>query len=315
MGRIRTIKPEFCSSKDTGALSREARLFFLQLLTEADDQGRMLWLPKKLAGLLYPHDEDVSPSMVTKWMEECCGRDMVVRYEVGGAEYLQITNWSKHQKVDHAAKSRLPSVTDQEVTILSRNTPENVAKDSRESREKLAPDLGSRNREQGTGKEISEELRSSSGNDVPDLSGSKPGKRSRKPKAVGEGVEAESHDNRVVELVLDCYHRILPNCRRAEALTDKRRRVILHANKLAKAVLKRQGWEDMTVGQFWTAYFEECSREPWTRGDLPNPNNPSWKQNIETLLDEKRFSQIMDQAIERHRNAGESGGEGLREAA
>lgn len=307
MGRIRTIKPEFCSSKDTGALSRDARLFFLQLLTEADDHGRMLWLPKKLAGSLYPHDEDVGPATVTAWMEECAERGMLIRYLAAGVEHLQIANWSKHQRVDHPTKSRLPSHTDQDVTIISRNTPESVENVSRESREVVAPDLGTRNREQGTGKVVSEELRSSSGTSVPAGSPAKPEKPSRKTKPAGEGSDVESHETRIVEVVLDCYHRILPNCRRAEALTGKRRRAILNANKLAKALLKRMGWEDMTVRQFWTAYFEECSFDPWLRGDEPNPKNPSWKQNIETLVDEKRFSQIMDQAIERHRAQGSAG--------
>lgn len=162
--------------------------------------------------------------------------------------------------------------------------------------------------EQEQKKLVSEELRSSSGTSVPAGSPAKPEKTSRKPKPAGEGSDVESHETRIVEVVLDCYHRILPNCRRAEALTGKRRRAILNANKLAKALLKRMGWQDMTVRQFWTAYFEECSFDPWLRGDEPNPKNPSWKQNIETLVDEKRFSQIMDQAIERHRAQGSAAG-------
>ena len=59
MARIRTIKPEFATSPDTGKLSREARLFFLQLLGQLDDEGRQRWMPKALAGELYPYDDDV----------------------------------------------------------------------------------------------------------------------------------------------------------------------------------------------------------------------------------------------------------------
>lgn len=308
MARIRTIKPEFCSSADTGALSRDARLFFLQLLTEADDHGRLLWLPRRLCGVLYPHDEEVDSALLTKWKDECCARGMLDHYAEGKNEILQISNWTRHQKVDHPAKSRLPSPTDQGVTSVYGKSHETVANSSRNTRETLAPDLGPRNREREQGKEVSEGLRPSSGTSVPAGSPAKPEKTSRKAKPAGEGSDVESHETRIVEVVLDCYHRILPNCRRAEALTGKRRRAILNANKLAKALLKRMGWEDMTVRQFWTAYFEECSFDPWLRGDEPNPKNPSWKQNIETLVDEKRFSQIMDQAIERHRAQGSAGG-------
>lgn len=113
-------------------------------------------------------------------------------------------------------------------------------------------------------------------------------------------VELASQDQRVVDIVLDCYHRLLPACQRVEALTPKRRKRILTANRMARDVCKRQGWS-MTVREFWTAYFEECQDDAWLRGDTPNPRNPRWKQNLCTLLDEERFGQIMDQAVAKAR--------------
>lgn len=153
MGRIRTIKPEFCSSADTGALSRDARLFFLQLLTEADDHGRLLWLPRRLCGVLYPHDEEVDSALLTKWKDECCARGMLDHYAEGKNEILQVSNWTRHQKVDHPAKSRLPAPTDQGVTFIHVKDSESLANTSRDSREVVEPDLGTgKGKEQGTGK-------------------------------------------------------------------------------------------------------------------------------------------------------------------
>ncbi len=33
------------------------------------------------------------------------------------------------------------------------------------------------------------------------------------------------------------------------------------------------------------------------RGDVPDPKNPRWKQNIDVLLREDRFAAVMDAAI------------------
>ena len=97
--------------------------------------------------------------------------------------------------------------------------------------------------------------------------------------------------------VLESYHRILPKCRHVTVLNDKRRKRIQMAIKLAKRVCRQQGWE-YTDETFWTAYFNECSKDPWMRGDVPHKDNPSWKQNLDVLLAEDRFAGIMDRAIE-----------------
>lgn len=146
MARIRTIKPEFCSSNDVGALTRDARLFFLQLLTEADDEGRLLWIPRRLAGVLYPFDTDIGDGEIENWAAECEGRGMVKRYNVGNASYLAIVNWSKHQRIDHKGKSRFPAPEDE-----SGSPRESFAKVSRSPRESVAPDLGTGNREKEQG--------------------------------------------------------------------------------------------------------------------------------------------------------------------
>ena len=73
----------------------------------------------------------------------------------------------------------------------------------------------------------------------------------------------------------------------------KRARVAI---ALARQVCKSQGWE-YVASEFWDAYFAECAKDEWLRGDKPNPNNPKWRQNIDVLLAEDRFAEIMDRAI------------------
>ncbi|MDQ3229149.1 MAG: hypothetical protein M3Q13_05365, partial [Pseudomonadota bacterium] len=66
--------------------------------------------------------------------------------------------------------------------------------------------------------------------------------------------------------------------------------------KLARQVCDGQGWP-YVPDDFWQAYFAECANDPWLRGERPNPNNPRWVQNLDVLLAEDRFAEIMDKAV------------------
>lgn len=122
------------------------------------------------------------------------------------------------------------------------------------------------------------------------------------PTALGAG--APSADESACKTVLTCYHAALPNCARIGVLNPKRRRRILMADKLARKVCAEQGWE-FDRRWFWENYFGECRNDPWMRGDVPNPKNPKWRQNLDVLIAEDRFASIMDAviAVESERDA------------
>lgn len=149
MARIRTLKPDFMDSADVRALSRDARLFFLQLLTEADDEGRLKHSPKRLAGVLYPGDEDVDGSDIERWIKECEGRGMLQTYTAGGQKLIWVVTFTTHQKISHPTPSKLPGPENATDDLDSCITPEDsriTPEDSRSVSEKL-----SQEREQGSG--------------------------------------------------------------------------------------------------------------------------------------------------------------------
>jgi hypothetical protein len=109
MARIRTIKPALVDSKDVAKVSREARYFFTILLMFLDDKGKCEFMPKRLAGLLFPHDEDVDGKMVSAWTEECVAATLLEKYTVNGKDYLRSPTFWKHQVINRPTPSRYPN--------------------------------------------------------------------------------------------------------------------------------------------------------------------------------------------------------------
>lgn len=98
------------------------------------------------------------------------------------------------------------------------------------------------------------------------------------------------------EAILSAYHSTLPRCKRCEVLNPKRKKRIKAAVRLARSTCATQGWP-YDAAAFWAAYFAECAKDPWMRGDVPYKDNPAWKQNLESLIAEDRFAGVMDSAI------------------
>ena len=118
-----------------GRISREARLCFILLWTIVDDAGRARASSRMLASLLYPYDDD-APRKIGGWLDELQRAGCVRRYEVDGNQYLDLPNWLKHQKIDHASQSRLPPFRE-------------VSRELASIPESLAPDLGPRTMDLG----------------------------------------------------------------------------------------------------------------------------------------------------------------------
>lgn len=110
------------------------------------------------------------------------------------------------------------------------------------------------------------------------------------------GADATAPPSAEMQAVIGAYHRVLPHCQRVSVLNAKRRKRIAAVCKLARQVCRQQGWP-YVPDEFWGAYFGECASDPWMRGEVPNPKNPSWRQNLDVLLAEDRFARVMDQAI------------------
>lgn len=99
MARQRTIKPEFWTSEQVGDCSTNARLMFIGLWNFADDRGVHPEKLKTIKGRIFPGD-DISSEIIRGYIDELVSVGLLARYRVDDMDYLWVTGWDEHQKVD-----------------------------------------------------------------------------------------------------------------------------------------------------------------------------------------------------------------------
>jgi hypothetical protein len=108
MPRIRTIKPEFFSHELLASKSAHARLLAIGLLTLADCEGRLRWVPMQVHAQVFPWEAEVKIEVLLGELVDC---GYALHYEADGKRFVQIVNFAKHQRLsgkEAQFKSRLP---------------------------------------------------------------------------------------------------------------------------------------------------------------------------------------------------------------
>lgn len=94
MARIRSIHPGLFTDEAFVSVSDAAQIFYIGLLTEADDQGVFEWKPVTLKMRLRP----ASLSPVDGLLVELETAQRIRRYEIGGRQYGAMRNFRKFQR-------------------------------------------------------------------------------------------------------------------------------------------------------------------------------------------------------------------------
>ena len=105
MARIRSLKPETPRDATLAKVPREVRYTFLLLLTQADDDGYFVATPRTLVGALYPHDPDVSETVLTRELDQLRAVGRLRAWNTPDGVIGEIVNFNKHQRIDHRSKS------------------------------------------------------------------------------------------------------------------------------------------------------------------------------------------------------------------
>jgi hypothetical protein len=107
MARARNIKPGFFTNEELVELPFATRLLFIGLWTIADREGRLEDKPKRIKMNLFPADDiDVDQALC-----ELQASGFLKRYEVGGARYIQVLAFRRHQNPHRDEKaSSIPAM-------------------------------------------------------------------------------------------------------------------------------------------------------------------------------------------------------------
>ena len=141
MARIRTIKPEFWSDEKMSPQSDEVRLLFLGLISMADDFGRLVDSGKQIEAFVWPYED--RSGVVRDGLVNLSRMGRIRRGKsASGQPVIEISNWSKHQRVDKPnRKAALPEVVE---VVDDTAFQEPFANDSRIIRDSFRTDLDQR---------------------------------------------------------------------------------------------------------------------------------------------------------------------------
>jgi hypothetical protein len=111
MARIRTIKPEFCTSEQIVECSTNARLLFVCMLCFCDDAGRHPANTKRLKMEVFPGD-NFENSAIRSMVNELLRVGLLTEYTHEKSVFWQVTGWKKHQKIDRPSYKYPPFGSD-----------------------------------------------------------------------------------------------------------------------------------------------------------------------------------------------------------
>ena len=108
MPNRRMIHASIWQDEDIAGLTDRQQLLFIGLFSNADDQGRLKGHPMLVKSLVFPF-RDIPPKDILADLDSILAAASILRYEVGGKQYLQFEKWWTFQRHQWAKPSPLPA--------------------------------------------------------------------------------------------------------------------------------------------------------------------------------------------------------------
>ena len=108
MARIRSIKPGAFTSESMANVSVAARWTFAGLWTYCDDEGFGKADPRLIKGQIWALDDEVTPGVVSEYLDELEHEGMICRFDHDGRSYLHVPAWFQHQSIQKPTRSKFP---------------------------------------------------------------------------------------------------------------------------------------------------------------------------------------------------------------
>lgn len=114
MPRRRMIDPDIWHDVWFGRLSYTEQIFFIGIISNADDEGRILADPAYLRSRIFIYQDiplDTISQMITKFQDT---NHNFISYGSNGSSYICLRKWKDYQKPEYAKPSKIPPPPDTE---------------------------------------------------------------------------------------------------------------------------------------------------------------------------------------------------------
>lgn len=276
MARIRSIKPEFWSSEQVMECSPIARLLFVGLWNFCDDAGNHVNSERTIKAQVFPGD-DITSSDVRRMLDELSSNGLIAIYMHEGKEFLHVTGWTKHQRIDRPTFKHPPFSPDE-------------SPPPRRALDEPSPPEGSGEEGSGEEKDLSS-LRSDSSAPLALTTPPTDLKTSRAARIRQIAEDAKTAYN----TVLAKPHGALPAC---AVLNKPRLKAVENCLPTARAMCQTLYGAERVTPAFWVEYFEEIAKDDWHSGrKCGGPGHENWKPDFEYLLREGVMAKLFDRAM------------------
>ncbi len=117
MPRRRMLDPDFWNDSRVKRLSPTERLLFIGMVSQADDDGRLLADPAFLRSKIFPYD-DFTLEDITSMRDHILETNPNLQlYQNTGEDYLYFRKWPRYQKPSHPQPSKLPKPPELQETV------------------------------------------------------------------------------------------------------------------------------------------------------------------------------------------------------
>lgn len=276
MARIRSIKPEYWSSEQVMECSPIARLLFIGLWNFCDDAGNHVASERTIKAEIFPGD-DISSTDVRRLLDELSSNKLIAFYTNDSKDYLHVTGWRKHQKIDRPTYKH-PAYSESDRRAL----------------DEASPPEGSG--EEGSGEEGKEQpsLRSGSSPQLT-LTGTTPPAADAKAKTKARIQQIAEDAQAAYNAILAKPHGELSAC---TVLNKPRIKAVEKALPTVRQLCQRMFGGERVTPEFWKLYFETAADDDFHAGrQQGGPGHENWKPDFEYLLRETVIAKLADKAL------------------
>ena len=276
MARIRSIKPEYWSSEQVMECSPIARLLFIGLWNFCDDAGNHVASERTIKAEIFPGD-DISSTDVRRLLDELSSNKLIAFYTNDSKDYLHVTGWRKHQKIDRPTYKH-PAYSESDRRALDESSPPEG---------KGVEGSGEEGKEQSS-------LRSDSSPQLT-LTGTAPQAADPKAKRADRIRQIAEEAQGAFNATLGKPHGLLAKC---TVLNKPRLRAVENALPTVRQLCQQLFGSERVTPQFWQLYFETAADDDFYAGRVRGgQGHENYVPDFELLLREKTIAKLADKAL------------------